>query len=149
MLARVLKEQRLEVGAARGQDHLVGLHRVSVTGQGHVHEGLALQQLIEDVGQIGLVVVPSQAELLRRSRHVVVHVGRSALLQVRKENTTFNEMSQFLLGLHRGSARAKARESAANDEKNLAQKRFTAHDHRLTRTRARLNVCRTREGRPP
>lgn len=67
MLARIVEEQRLEVGAARGQHHFVCLYRVSVAGERHIDERFVLQQLIEDAGQIGLVVVPAQAELLRRA----------------------------------------------------------------------------------
>lgn len=65
MLARVLEEERLKIGAARGQHHFMGFDGVAIAGQCHVDEGLALQELIEDVGQIRLVVVPAEAELLR------------------------------------------------------------------------------------
>lgn len=67
MLTGILEEQGLEVGTARGQDHLVRFDGVSITGECHVHEGLALEELIEHVGQIALIVVPAQAELLRRA----------------------------------------------------------------------------------
>ena len=81
VLAGIVEEERLEVGAARGEHHLVGLDRVPVAGQGHVDEALALQQLVEDVGQVRLVVVPAQAELLGRARaallrHPAVVVGQ-------------------------------------------------------------------------
>lgn len=75
MLAGILEKQRLEVRATSGQDHLVAFHRVSIASQGDIDERLTLQKLIEHVRQIRLVIVPSQAELLRRSRsvlHVVV-----------------------------------------------------------------------------
>lgn len=78
MLTRVVEEEGLEVGAAGREDHLVRLDRVSVTSQGDVYEGLALQELVEHVGQVALVVVPSETELLRRAGaspwRVVVHV---------------------------------------------------------------------------
>lgn len=67
MLTGILEEQGLEVRTARGQHHLVRLDRVSITGECHVHERFALEELIEHVGQIALVVVPAQAELLRRA----------------------------------------------------------------------------------
>lgn len=64
VLALVLGQHALEVRAARGQHDLVRLERVPVAGDGHVHESAVLQQLVEHVGQVALVVVPSQAELL-------------------------------------------------------------------------------------
>jgi len=42
----------------------VRLERVTVTGDRHIHERAVLQQLVEHVGQVTLVVVPPQAELL-------------------------------------------------------------------------------------
>lgn len=64
VLALVLGQHALEVRAARGQHDLVRLERVPVAGDGHVHERAVLQQLVEHVGQVALVVIPSQAELL-------------------------------------------------------------------------------------
>lgn len=49
----------------------MGLDGVAIAGEGDVHEGLTLKELIEDVGEIRLVVVPTEAELLRRSRRVL------------------------------------------------------------------------------
>lgn len=80
VLARVVEEQGLEVGTAGRQDHLVGLDRVSVAGEGHVDEALALEQLIEHVGQVGLVVVPAQAELLGRAGPALLARHRVVLL---------------------------------------------------------------------
>lgn len=37
---------------------------MTVACDGHVHERAVLQQLVEHVGQVALVIVPSQAELL-------------------------------------------------------------------------------------
>lgn len=54
---------------------------MAVTGERHVHERLALQQLVEHAGQVVLVVVPSQTELLRRTA-VVLHCH----LQKNKQN---------------------------------------------------------------
>lgn len=59
VLARVVEEESLEVGTAGGQDHLVRLDGVAVTGECDIDEGLALEKLVEDVGKVGLVVVPS------------------------------------------------------------------------------------------
>jgi len=64
VLAGIVEEQRLEVRAASRQDHLVRLDAVPVAGQSHVHEALTLQELVEDIGQISLIVVPTQTELL-------------------------------------------------------------------------------------
>lgn len=74
MLTGVLEKKRLEIGATSGQDHLVGFNGMSIAGECHIHERFTLQQLIEDVRQVRLVVVPSEAELLRRSGRVL-HFG--------------------------------------------------------------------------
>lgn len=71
MLAGILEEEGLEVRAAGGQHHLVRFDTVSITRQCHIDERFTLEELIEDVGQIALVIVPAQAELLRRSRGVL------------------------------------------------------------------------------
>lgn len=90
VLTLVFGKHALEVGAARGQHDLVRFERVTVTGDRHVHERAVLQQLVEHVGQVALVVVPAQAELLvagtacraasllgrRRRRHVFGAVAR-------------------------------------------------------------------------
>ena len=44
VLAGVLDEQLLEVGAARGQDELVRFERPGLRGQRHVHEKLLLNK---------------------------------------------------------------------------------------------------------
>lgn len=73
MLAGILEEQGLEIGTAGGQDHFVRLDAVAIARQCHVHKRFTLQQLIEHICQIGLIVVPSQAELLRRAGCVLHH----------------------------------------------------------------------------
>lgn len=67
MLARIVEEERLEVRTASREHHLVRFDGVTVARQCDVDERFTLQELIEDVGQIGLVVVPSETELLRRA----------------------------------------------------------------------------------
>lgn len=57
--ARVVHEQRLEVGAARGEHHLVRFQALALTGERYVHKGLGLEQLVEAVREISLVVVPT------------------------------------------------------------------------------------------
>lgn len=89
MLTLVLGQHALEVRAASGQHDFVSLESVTVTGDRHIHERAVLQQLVEHVGQVTLVVVPPQAELLvagtasgtasllgRRRRHVFGAVAR-------------------------------------------------------------------------
>lgn len=66
VLAGVVEEQTLEIWTARRQNHFVGFDAVSVAGQRDVDEALALQKLIENVSQIALVIIPSEAKLLRR-----------------------------------------------------------------------------------
>ena len=70
VLSRVLLQQRLEVGRAGGQDHLVRLAALPITGNRHVSERLLIPEVFEGGDHVGLEVVPSQAELL-----LVVHVG--------------------------------------------------------------------------
>lgn len=76
--AGVLQEQRLEVGRASGQHHLVALDRSPADGQRHVRKGFRLQQLLENRQQIRAVIVPAQAILLavvrQSSRRIVVVV---------------------------------------------------------------------------
>lgn len=43
---------------------------MSVTCQSDIDERFALKKLIEDVGQIRLIIIPSQAKLLRRLRRI-------------------------------------------------------------------------------
>jgi len=89
VLALILGQHALEVWAACGQHDLVRFECMTVTGDRHVHERAVLQQLVEHVGQVALVVVPTQAELLvagtacraasllgRRRRHVFGAVAR-------------------------------------------------------------------------
>ena len=69
VLARVLHEELLEVGAACREDHLVAFDGGAVAGQGHVAEGLGLQQVVQDRQQVVPVVVPSQAKHLGQRIH--------------------------------------------------------------------------------
>ncbi|CAB0031331.1 unnamed protein product [Trichogramma brassicae] len=80
MLALVVAEERLEVRAAGRQYHLVSLDRILVAGERHVDEAFRLQQLIEHVGEVRLVVVPAQAELLGRAGAAQLLGRRSSFL---------------------------------------------------------------------
>ncbi len=72
MLGRILFQEGLEVGRARGQDHLVGLAGLTVAGQRDVREGFLVAKVFEGRDHVGLKVVPSQAELLLIAlRHLV------------------------------------------------------------------------------
>lgn len=67
VLTGVIREEGLEVGAASREDDLVRLYGSAIASQGDVDEPPVLQELVEDVDQVGLVVVPAEAEsLLRR-----------------------------------------------------------------------------------
>ena len=71
MRARVVNEQRLEVGRTSGQDHFVAFDGGTTYGQRHVRERFRLQQLLEDGQQVGPVIIPAEAVLLAtRSTHV-------------------------------------------------------------------------------
>ena len=71
-LVPVHLEHPPEEGRAGGQDDLVRPHLpVVLRGQGHVEEVRVLPQLGEGRGDVGLEVVPPQAELVRRT-----HPGR-------------------------------------------------------------------------
>jgi len=65
-----LEEQRLEVGRTGGQHHLVALNGGTFAGQRAVSERFTLQQLVEHGQQVGPVVVPAQAVLLRSAPHL-------------------------------------------------------------------------------
>ncbi len=64
VLGGVLLKQRLEIGRASGQDHLVGLARLPVAGQGYVSEGLLVPQVLEGRHHVCLEVVPAETKLL-------------------------------------------------------------------------------------
>ncbi len=64
MLARVVDEELLEVVAGRGEDDLVTLEASPVTGEGHVSEGLGVEQPLKHGEHVGLVLGPPQAEHL-------------------------------------------------------------------------------------
>ena len=61
---RGVVQERLKVGRAGGQNHLVGLQLKAVAGQGHVHEGLRVQEVLEHGQEVVLVVVPAKTVLL-------------------------------------------------------------------------------------
>lgn len=91
MLALIFGQHALEVRAARGQHDLVRLERMPVTGDRHVHERAILQQLVEHVGQVTLVVVPPQAELL-----VAGTAGRApASLLGRRRHAVFGAVARL------------------------------------------------------
>lgn len=56
----------LEVGAAGGQDNLVSLQLVALGRQRDIDQILIVKKGREDGYKVGLVVVPTQAELLDR-----------------------------------------------------------------------------------
>ena len=62
-------EKVSEVRTAGGEEHLVRGQLPPLHAQGDVHEVLLLQQGLEGGHQVGLVVVPSQAEPLVRGAH--------------------------------------------------------------------------------
>ena len=70
VVAHVLREQRLEVRGAGAEDDLVTLEAGAVAGDGDVAEGLRLEEVVEDGEQVGAVVVPPEAELLRGRVHL-------------------------------------------------------------------------------
>jgi len=66
MLMGILPQHAPEEGAARGQDHLVGLDLIIITGQSHVEEVFVFTEFAERDTNVRLEVVPPKAELLRR-----------------------------------------------------------------------------------
>ena len=46
----------------------MGPEQLALDGQRHIDEGLVMEQLVEDVEQVALMVVPAQTEPLRRHR---------------------------------------------------------------------------------
>ena len=64
VLSRVLLQQRLEVGRAGGQDHLVRLAALPVAGDRHVGERLLVPQVLEAGDHVGLEVIPPKTKLL-------------------------------------------------------------------------------------
>ena len=71
-------EQLSEEGAARGEDHAVGLQLAAVACQRDVHKVLVDAQRVERAGDVDVVVVPFQTELLRASGHVPSSVVTAA-----------------------------------------------------------------------
>jgi len=83
-------EHALEVGGAGREDHLVGLQVEPVAGDGDIDKGLVVEEVFKDGEKVVLVVVPSQAVLLRlggghRHRGLALHKvslkGLQALLR--------------------------------------------------------------------
>lgn len=66
MLARVDCEEGLEVRAAGRQDDFVRLEMSALGGECHINEGFIIQETRENGDKVGLVVVPTQTELLHR-----------------------------------------------------------------------------------
>jgi len=65
VFVRGVVEHALEVGRTGGQDHLVGFQVEAITGNGHIHKGFMVEEVLEDRQEVVLVVVPAQAVLLR------------------------------------------------------------------------------------
>ncbi len=70
VFGRVVLEQGLEVRGASGEDHLVCLARLAVTGQGDVGERLLVAQVLERRHHVRLEVIPAEAKLL-----ILSHLG--------------------------------------------------------------------------
>lgn len=62
----VLLGTYLEICAAGGQDHFMGLQLAAFRRQSDVHKVLIVQECREHGNEIGLVIVPAQTELLDR-----------------------------------------------------------------------------------
>jgi len=91
MLAGICGKDLLEVGAAYGQDYLVGMEELSVAGEGHVHQVAAVVKVLEAAGDVVLEVLPAQLEL-------VVHGGcspisRGTVLVFSKLSSNYNSNS--------------------------------------------------------
>ena len=65
MLVRIPAKDVPEEGTASRQDHFVSLHLGIITGEGDIEEVLLLAEFSESDADVGLEVVPPQAELLR------------------------------------------------------------------------------------
>ena len=75
MLARVVDEELLEVVAGRGEDDLVTLEAAPVTGEGHVSEGLRVQQPLKHREHVGLVLGPSNLlKWLESDRDLITNI---------------------------------------------------------------------------
>ena len=70
MRGGVLLEESLEGDGAGGEDDLVGLDLLSVTGDGHVHEVIFISQILEGALDALLEVIPPKAELLIGRTHL-------------------------------------------------------------------------------
>ena len=64
MLGWVFLQKGFEIWAAGRENHLVCLGALTITGQGHICEGLLIPQVLEGGHHVGLEVVPSEAKLL-------------------------------------------------------------------------------------
>ena len=65
MLVGVLPEDIAEEGAAGGDDHLVSFDLIVITGQSYVEKVFLVPELPKGPTDVGLEVVPLQAEFLR------------------------------------------------------------------------------------
>ncbi len=71
-----------EEGGAGGEDDLVRLDLVAIlTGQRHVEEVFVLAKFAKGAADVGLEVVPTQAELLGRAHYVATLFLSHALIQ--------------------------------------------------------------------
>ncbi len=67
-------QQVPEVWRAGTQHDPVRLDRLPAChGQCHVHERPRLEELVEHRGQVGLVVVPTEAELLPMAKNLLIY----------------------------------------------------------------------------
>ena len=70
MLGRIFLQESFECDRAGGEDDLVGLNLLSVTGDGHVHEVIFVPQVLESALDALLEIIPPKAELLIGRTHL-------------------------------------------------------------------------------
>lgn len=63
--AGIIREHRIEEGAAGAQDDTMCPYQLTLTRQGHITEATSVQELREHGLQITVMVFPAQAILLR------------------------------------------------------------------------------------
>lgn len=66
--AGIVRQHRVEEGAARTEHHTMGPYQLALAGERHIAEASAVQQLREHRLQIAMMVLPAQAILLRQHR---------------------------------------------------------------------------------
>ena len=71
--ARVIEEQRPEVAGTSGQNDFVTFDGSAAHRQGDVGQRLRLEQLLEDVQQVGTVIVPPKTVLLPSTSATSAH----------------------------------------------------------------------------